>query len=113
MQGRELQQAFDEDPIIREARDATRRTIINAIIVAADVVPIVGDAVSWTADVLKLSNKLDLTPDVSKLIAWGSEALEFGGFVIPTHIIEAGIQFGHDYKRIQAGSKRKAELRAQ
>lgn len=83
-------------------------TIIGSIGGAVSAVA-AGEALSWMADALKsrkvrwLVNRTigidpDLTPDVSRNIAWGSEIAEIVAGV-PTHLLETGMQFKADWKR--------------
>lgn len=88
-----------KDPDAKEGFKATGRLFLNLGISAADLIPVVGEAVGWTADALKFVPKLDLTPDVSKTVAIGSEALEFmGAGAVPTHAIETVFQAAADQK---------------
>lgn len=100
-----------EDETVREGLKAVFRTLMNSGITAADTYPVVGDIVSWGADAGKLLNATDLTPDVPKSVAWGSELAEpFTGGVLPSHLIETVMQFAHDKPRIIAAWKRCQEL---
>jgi len=99
-----------DDKQVQEAAKAAARTAINAGIVIADFVPAAGDAVSWTADVMKFS-KYDLTPDVSKKIAIGSEVLEaFSAGMAPSHAIEGVLQLRKDLPRMREGFAKLKEI---
>jgi hypothetical protein len=99
------------DETVREGLKAVFRTLMNSGIAAADTYPIVGDIISWGADAGKVFNTTDLTPDVPKSVAWGTELAEpFTGGVLPSHIIETVMQFSHDKPRIIAAWKRCEEL---
>jgi hypothetical protein len=92
-----------KDEKVREAAKAAARTAINIGITIADFVPAVGDAASWAADALKFS-KYDLTPNVSKTIAIGSEAIEaMTGGVAPSHAVEGLLQLRHDVPKMREG----------
>lgn len=109
--------AHDEE--IRGCFKAVGRTAVNAAIVVADIFPVAGDGVSWSADVAKvaarvgmLSHRFDLTPDVNSAVAVGSEGLEFFGLgFTPTHAFEATWQLKHDAKRIQSGRQRWQQIK--
>jgi len=93
-----------KQPEFKEGLKATARTAANIGISVADMFPGVGDAVSWLADLSKFSKTTDIfTPDVSKTVAVGSEALEFAslGF-LPTHAIESSMQAVKDAPRMKA-----------
>ena len=105
-------QAIARDPKIQEAAMAGVRTIINTGISVADAFPIVGEIPSWAADAGKITDKwarvlgfsTDLTPDVSKAVAIGSEALEaYSGTAAPSHAIETTMQLQKDWPRITEG----------
>ncbi|HEU4985166.1 MAG TPA: hypothetical protein VFT58_05950, partial [Nitrososphaera sp.] len=88
---------------VRAGAKATVRTVINLGITAADFFPGIGEAASWAADAGKFVG-LDLTPNVPKWLAVGSELLEFPtAGLAPSHAIETGMQLWHDRKVIRAG----------
>lgn len=91
----------DED--IKEALNGLKRALLNIGISIADFIPGIGDAISIGADVAKLT-EFDLTPDVSKAVAWGTELLEpaFAGS-LPSHAIETAGQLKADIPRIKKG----------
>ena len=114
-----------KDPRCQQGTMAGLRAIINGGITVGDVFPGVGDAVSWVADMLKVTSRtarrlgvtekitrlLDTTPDVSLIKALGSEGLEavsFGFF--PSHGIETTYQLKYDYPRIKEGFTRGLEI---
>lgn len=101
------------DPEVRAAAGAMARTALNAVVTVMDMVPLVGDAVSLTADAGKLTRHFDLTPDVPKVVAWGTEFAEpAAGGLLPSHGVEATMQFwGHDRHRIRRGFQRWREIR--
>ena len=100
-----------KDPTVRDAAKALLRTVLNVGISIVDAVPGIGDFISWLADAGKISSKTDLTPDVSKFAAWGSEALELGsmGF-FPSHAVETVLQYRHDHARLAEGWRRVKEI---
>ena len=88
-----------KNPEAKEGIVAAGRLLVNVGISAVDLVPVVGEVVGWTADALKFVKPLDLTPDVSKSVAIGTEALEFAGMgAVPTHAIETVLQAHADLK---------------
>lgn len=102
-----------DDENVREGASALLRTLANVGISLGDIVPGIGEAASWTADAMKVIGpklqrlgmpiNIDLTPDVSKAVALGSEALEYASFgVAPTHSIETLLQMRHDVPRMRA-----------
>lgn len=108
--GEFLFMAMLKDEKVKESLKAAVRTLANVGITLVDFIPGIGDAVSIGADLLKLT-KFDITPDVSKKWAWGSEVLEplFGG-VLPTHAIEGGLQLWKDMPRLKEGMVRAKEI---
>jgi len=99
-----------QDEKVRTALVALTRTLLNIGISVVDVIPGIGEVVSIGADLAKLT-KFDLTPDVSKGIAWGSEILElFTGGTFPTHVIETTFQVIKDIPRIKVGLKKAKEI---
>jgi hypothetical protein len=98
------------DKDVRESLKATARALLNVGISIADFVPVIGDAISLLADAAKWT-QFDLTPNVSKEIAVGSEGLELlsGGF-LPTHAIETILQIRHDAPQIKKGLKRTKKI---
>jgi hypothetical protein len=99
-----------KDKKVQESLKAAVRTLANVGITLVDFIPAIGDAVSIGADLLKLT-KFDITPDVSKKVAWGSEVLEiFSGGVLPTHAIEGGMQLRKDWPRFKEGAQRVREI---
>ena len=93
-----------QDPVIQEALYASLRTAVNITITLTDFFPGLGEVISWAADIGKIWKKTDLTPDVSKTIAWGTELLEFVSWgSIPSHAIETVLQLTHDIPRLKAG----------
>jgi hypothetical protein len=99
-----------QDEKVRTALVALTRTLLNIGISVIDLIPGIGEVVSIGADLAKLT-KFDLTPDVSKGIAWGSEILElFTGGVLPTHAIETTFQVIKDIPRIKVGLKKAKEI---
>ena len=88
----------------------TARTLVNGAISVLDAVPGLGELPSWAADGLKFAHifskqigvPLDLTPDVSKTVAVGTEVMEFtsAGFM-PTHLVETSLQLRADRKHLQ------------
>ena len=83
------------DSKVHDAAKAIMRTAVNIGVSLADTVPVIGDFISWLADSTKVFKATDvLTPDVSRWVAWGSEALEpLTGGVLPSHAIETTLQF--------------------
>lgn len=99
-----------QDKEVKAALVALTRSLLNIGISIVDVVPGVGDVVSVGADVAKLT-EFDLTPDVGKGIAWGSEILEFfTGGAMPSHAIETTIQMFKDVPRIVKGLKKAEKI---
>lgn len=99
-----------KDEKVKTALLAAMRTLLNVGISVADAFPGVGEVVSTVADVAKLT-PLDLSPDVSKFVAWGSEALElFTAGAMPSHAIETTWQFVKDVPRMKAGLERAKEI---
>lgn len=99
-----------KDEKVKESLLAFTRTLLNLGVSVVDAIPGIGEVVSLGVDLAKLT-KFDLTPDVSKGIAWGSEILElFTGGVMPSHIIETGFQFVKDLPRMKEGLKRAQEI---
>lgn len=99
-----------KDEKVKEAIAALVRTCLNLGISLVDFIPAIGDAVSWSADLAKMT-KFDVTPDVSKAVAWGSEGLEaLTAGVFPSHAIEGTFQFLKDYPRIKEGIERAKEI---
>ena len=100
------------DSKVHDAAKAIMRTAVNIGVSLADTVPVIGDFISWLADSTKVFKATDvLTPDVSRWVAWGSEALEpLTGGVLPSHAIETTLQFRHDKNRIKQGWKRVKEI---
>lgn len=98
------------DEEVKTGMLAFLRTCINLGITAADLIPVMGDAISLIADASKLTS-FDVTPDVSKKLAWGSEILEFFSLgVLPTHAIETVIQAYYDIPKIRIGLTRMKEI---
>lgn len=98
-----------QDEEARVALVAAGRLLINLGISLADFIPGFGDVFSWGADLLKWT-RLDLSPDVSKKIAVGSELSEVLGGAVPSHFIETFIQLGYDIPRMKKGLKRAQEI---
>jgi hypothetical protein len=99
-----------QDKEVRVALSALARSLLNIGISIVDVVPGIGDVISVGADVAKLT-EFDLTPDVGKGIAWGSEILEFfTGGAMPSHAIETTIQMVKDVPRIVKGLKKAEKI---
>lgn len=107
------------DPEISVAAKAAVRTLANLGISTMDTVPIAGEGVSWLADIGKFTDSwaqrlgvsTDLTPDVSKRVAVGSEILEaFTASVGPSHMVETALQFKADWPRLRRGFERFLEL---
>lgn len=99
-----------KDEKVKESLKAAVRTLANVGITLVDFIPGIGDVVSLGADLLKWT-KFDITPDVSKEIAVGSEALEpFFGGALPTHAIEGGLQLWKDVPRLKEGMQRAKEI---
>jgi hypothetical protein len=106
-----LREAFHDDEI-KHAAVALGRTVMNSVITVVDLVPGVGEAVSLTADAGKFTRRFNLTPDVSRIVALGTEGFEFGtAGISPTHAIETTMQIRKDVPRIRAGWQRWKELR--
>ncbi len=100
------------DPEVRTAGKAAFRTLANAGITVGEMIPGIGELGSWAADAGKLAASaskrlrgLDLTPDVSKTIAIGSELVlePVSGGLLPTHVIEGSLQLRADWPRLKAG----------
>lgn len=99
------------DENVRDSLKAAGRTVANVGVSIVDMVPGAGDAVSWAADVGKLRQETDLTPDVSKKVAWSSEALEaVTGGAAPSHAIETAVQLKYDVPRMKRGYERLREI---
>ncbi|MCC6710867.1 MAG: hypothetical protein IT416_00755 [Candidatus Pacebacteria bacterium] len=99
-----------QDEKVRVALLAVTRTVLNIGISVVDVFPGIGEVVSLGADLAKLT-KFDLTPDVNKGWAWGTEIIElFTGGVFPSHAIETTMQFIKDFPRIKEGAKRAKKI---
>lgn len=95
-----------KDEKVKTALVATGRTLLNIGISIVDVVPGIGEVVSTAADLAKMT-EFDLTPDVGKGVAWGSEIFEFvTGGAAPTHVIETTLQLIKDVPRIKEGMVR-------
>lgn len=98
-----------KDPEVYKGFVALLRTGVNLGISAADTLPGgVGEIGSWTADGCKLLAArfsipmLDTSPDVSRLIAIGSEVAEpMTGGAMPSHLIETSLQLRADWPRIK------------
>ncbi|MBP9827559.1 hypothetical protein KBC55_00190 [Patescibacteria group bacterium] len=98
-----------QDPEVYKGFVALLRTGINLGISAADTMPGgAGEIGSWTADGCKLLAArfsipmLDTSPDVSKLVAIGSEITEpVTGGAMPSHLIETSLQLRADWPRIK------------
>jgi hypothetical protein len=112
------------DPRVLKGMQALARTLANAGITIADIVPGAGDILSWSADVLKFIGphlnrfgipNLDLTPTVSKKVAITTELFEFGTFgITATHIIETLLQLTReDWKNIKEALKAMGEILAE
>ena len=111
-----------KDPICYSGTTAGLRTLINTVITLGDFIPLAGDAVSWSADALKVVRRvgqrfgidikfLDLPPDVGLFPAIGSEAFEVVSFgFFPSHIIETTMQLKHDLPKIKRGVTRAKEI---
>lgn len=87
------------DPDVRKGVGALARTLINAGIATADMVPLIGDKVSWAADGWKILapmmglKHLDLSRSVSKfeaLATEGAEVVTLG--IAPSHLYELIMQ---------------------
>ena len=99
-----------KDEEIKESLKAVGRALLNIGISIVDFFPVIGDFISLTADVAKWT-KFDITPDVSKTIAVGSEGLELvSGGVLPTHAIETIIQISHDVPKIKKGLEKTKKI---
>ena len=112
---------MEEDPQGQEAVNALRRLGANTVISILDFIPGVGLLASGSADALKIKwlRKIlnlglkhlkvqveDLTPDVSKKIAYLTELLEIPFFgTAPTHFVETTIQTARDIPRFKRGLK--------
>lgn len=90
---------------VRDGAAALFRTLANVGISLTDSVPVVGDAVSWSADIWKYvafftgKKRIDLTPAVSKFEATATEGLEFISMgVMPSHWYETVQQFRREDK---------------
>ena len=90
---------------VRDGAAALFRTLANVGISLADTVPMVGEAVSWSADAWKYvafftgKKRIDLTPAVSKFEAVATEGLEFISMgVMPSHWYETVQQFRREDK---------------
>lgn len=112
-------QEIIKDPKVRQAATAAMRTLANIGISFADAVPFAGEVPSWLADLGKFTDRwaqviglsTDLTPDVSKEVAVGSEILEaYSGTAFPSHAFETTLQIKADWPRIVEGFKRLKEL---
>lgn len=98
------------DPAIKEAVRAGARSLANGNLAMIELIPLVGEIPGWFADAGKLADPLarkvgvstDLTPDVPKWAAIGSELGTFG-HPIPTHLVETIWQLRHDIPRIRTG----------
>ena len=99
---RALRHKLERDPEAREGLEALKRSSKNAFIIMADVLPAVGSVVHWSADILKLSRRRDMTPDVSKLTAWGTNIIDVLTLdTIPSYWIQAVLQFRKDLPRLK------------
>jgi hypothetical protein len=99
-----------QDKEVRVAITALTRALLNIGISAIDVIPGIGEVVSGAADVAKLT-EFDLTPDVGKGIAWGSEIFEIiTGGAMPTHVFETTIQIIKDMPKIVKGLKKAEKI---
>lgn len=101
------------DEECRTGLAALLRTITNASITVADVVPVLGEVASWSADACKFIARrtglkaLDLSPDVPEWVAYVSEGLEpMMGGVFPSHAIETGMQLKADLPRMRLAAER-------
>lgn len=112
-------QEIIKDPKVRQAATAALRTLANIGISFADAVPVAGEVPSWLADLGKFTDRwarviglsTDLTPDVSKQVAVGSEMLEaYSGTAFPSHAIETTLQIKADWPRLVEGLNRFKEL---
>jgi hypothetical protein len=106
-----------EDHEVHEAMIALLRTCINFLLSFIDLIPFAGEAISWLADLAKLIRffskrigwnvPIDLTPDVSLLVAMGTEIPDvLFGTAIPSHLVETVLQLKADWPRIQKGLKK-------
>ncbi|OHA15442.1 MAG: hypothetical protein A3H57_02765 [Candidatus Taylorbacteria bacterium RIFCSPLOWO2_02_FULL_43_11] len=99
-----------KDPEVKKGLAALGRTLANTGVTIADLVPGMGEAVSWSADALKVIGpalkkfglpNLDITPSVSKKIAFGTEILELQTLgMATTHAVEAFLQFKRQDARL-------------
>ncbi len=110
------------DPVIREAILPGLRTLVNAEIVVAGIIPPIGIALDVVADSLKMIQiashsagieltALDVTPDVDLQTALTSDiaGLLTGG-LIPSHLAEANLQRQHDLPIITSAAIRALDL---
>ena len=117
----ELFKLILSDPELQEGVKAVARTLANAGISAVEWgVPLLGEAGSMGADAAKALafmvrrlKMLDLTPDVSKKVAIGSELLEPVTLsLFPSHSLETSLQFKADVPRIVSAMKKLSTVMA-
>ena len=102
-----------KDPEVQDFMKRFGRTAANMGITLTDFVPGFGEFFSGGADALKLLDPFarkylgfstDLSPDVSKKTAIGSELLEIpSAGLMPTHIIETVLQLKKDWGPMREG----------
>lgn len=98
---------LSKEEILKQGRMALLRTFLNFGVTIVDLIPGIGEAVSLSADFVKLlpfaaRRYVDLTPDVSFAVALGTELTEIpflGAF--PSHGIEFLLQLRHDVPRMK------------
>lgn len=96
--------------VLKLGAAALARSVVNISVGVFDALgPLdygAGDIASWTLDIMKYLKQakgmklFDSTPDVDWHIAVKTEWLELLGGVVPTHLIEGGLQLKYDIPRI-------------